>query len=145
MPVSVFSQARTANGLIVRNQTGCVQYYQVFFCDKVCQCADPDAEPPIEVEYLPLTDIIPLYPGQVVNYSHTSIVAARIPEVYPPGCNVGATVGHPCPFTGFLFSHTYIAKLTCGTPCQVGNPNTTATWHPAMTCGQPAELRFTSP
>lgn len=129
IPVSVFSQSSpTANGLIVRNQTSCVQYYQVFFCDKVCQCADPDADPPIEVEYLPLTDIIPIYQGQVVNYSHTSIVAARIPEVYPPGCNVGATVGQTiCPFTGFLPSHTYVAKLTCSVPCQSGNPNTTAT------------------
>src|SRR5690554_903162 len=98
------------------------------------------------IEYFPLTDIIPIGPESVTFHSGPTIASARIPEVNPPGCNVGATVGHPCPFTGFLFSHTYIAKLTCGTPCNP-NPNvasTTATWISAG-CSQPAELRFTSP
>lgn len=140
MPVSVFSQ--TSNGLIVRNQTECRQCFQVLYSDAVCKCPTPE-EP---IEYLALTDIIYIEPGNVDFYPGPTIASARIPEVYPPGCNVGATVGYPCQFTGFLPSHIYIAKLTCGTPCNP-NPNvanTTATWIYAG-CGQPAELRFTSP
>lgn len=125
-------------GLIVENQTNCIQYYQVFG-DEICRCGERYS-----------SNLIAIPPGGVHSYSSTislgntyppgppkGIVGARIPSG-PAGCRPqGGTVGAPA--CGLPLTYTYIAYDQNCRECQ----RTTARWMPAPNCNSEARLVFT--
>ncbi|RYE00317.1 MAG: hypothetical protein EOP54_00610 [Sphingobacteriales bacterium] len=131
------AQAPSARGLIVRNQTNCTQYYQVFG-DELCLCG---------MKYNSQVFTIP--PGGIHNYTTSvtlfgtyppgtpkGIVGARIPNG-PASCGVPAgIVGHRA--CGFPSTYTYMSFTPACTPCVM----TKATWVDASNCEQTAQLIF---
>lgn len=131
-----FAQAKSARGLIVRNQTNCTQYYQVFG-DELCICG---------TKYTSKIFTIP--PGATHNYPTSvtlgglypstpkGIVGARIPDG-PAACGVPAgIVGHRV--CNFPLTYTYLSITPACTPCVT----TKATWVDAPNCEQMAQLIF---
>ncbi len=135
--IAAFAQAQSARGLIVRNQTNCIQYYQVFG-DELCRCG---------TQYTSRIYTIP--PGAVHNYPNSltlsgtyptttpkGIVGARIPDG-PAACGVPAgIVGHRV--CGFPLTYNYLSITPSCTPCSA----TKATWVDAPNCDQMAQLIF---
>ncbi len=131
------AQAQSARGLIVRNQTNCTQYYQVFG-DELCRCG---------MQYTSRVFTIP--PGATHNYPTSvtlsgtyppgipkGIVGARIPDG-PAACGVPAgIVGHRA--CGYPLTYTYMSITSTCTPCVM----TKATWVDAPNCEQMAQLIF---
>lgn len=135
--VVAMAQARSARGLIVRNQTNCTQTYQIFG-DELCVCG---------TSYTSRIFTIP--PGGVHNYPTSvslgntyppgvpkGIVGARIPDG-PPACGTpSGIVGHRnC---NYPMTYTYLAFTPACTPCST----TRATWVDAQNCELMAQLIF---
>ncbi|MBL7707031.1 MAG: hypothetical protein JNM21_15900 [Taibaiella sp.] len=135
--LGALAQAQSARGLIVRNQTNCTQYYQVFG-DELCRCG---------MQYTSRVFTIP--PGATHNYPTSvtlsgtyppgtpkGIVGARIPDG-PAACGVPAgIVGHRA--CGYPLTYTYMSITATCTPCVM----TRATWVDAPNCEQMAQLIF---
>ncbi len=130
-----FSQA---TGLIVENQTPCMQYYQIFG-DEVCRCGTRYSG-----------NVISIPPGGVHTYSGTTslgntyppattkgMVGARIFDGSPACQSNSGTVGEPA--CGLPPTYTYIALNQDCRECT----RTTARWIPAPHCTSEARLVFT--
>lgn len=135
--LAAFAQAQSARGLIVRNQTNCTQYYQVFG-DELCRCGTQFTSriftiPPGATHNYPNSlTLMGTYPTSVPK----GIVGARIPDG-PAACGVPAgIVGHRS--CGFPLSYGYMSISPACTPCA----NTKATWIDAQNCDLMAQLIF---
>lgn len=132
------AQVQSARGLIVRNQTNCMQYYEAFG-DELCRCGSQFT-----------TKVIAIPPGAVHNYPTSmtlggsfppgtpkGIVGARIPNG-PASCGTVPTgvVGHQA--CGLPLVYNYMSISPTCSACVM----TRATWIEPQNCEQIAQLLF---